>query len=76
MKTAQLFVSGGNQAVRLPDGYQFKGEDVYIQKVGDALLLSPIDKEWETFLHGLNAFSQDYFAEGRSQGANQEREEL
>ena len=35
-----------------------------------------LDKEWETFLHGLNSFSDDFMAEGRSQGTCQKRENL
>ncbi|GHT48349.1 hypothetical protein FACS1894102_1180 [Spirochaetia bacterium] len=52
MQTARLFVNGRSQAVRLPKEYQFQGADVYIQKVGEAVILFPVDKEWETFLHG------------------------
>ncbi|MDR1286857.1 MAG: antitoxin [Treponema sp.] len=76
MQTARLFINGRSQAVRLPKEYQFKGEDVYIQKIGDAVIIFPMDKEWETFLHGLNNFSADYFSEERDQGKNQEREEI
>jgi antitoxin VapB len=49
---------------------------VYIQKIGDAVIIFPMDKEWETFLHGLHDFSDDYFSEERDQGKNQEREKL
>jgi antitoxin VapB len=76
MQTARLFVNGRSQAVRLPKEYQFRGENVYIKKVGEAVLLVPVDKDWETFLHGLNSFSEDFMAEGRLQGAEQVREEL
>jgi antitoxin VapB len=76
MQTAQLFSNGGSQAVRLPKEYQFKGENVYIQKVGEALMLFPVDKDWEIFLHGLHSFSDDFMSEGRDQGIDQEREEL
>jgi antitoxin VapB len=76
MQTARLFVNGRSQAVRLPKECQFEGEDVYIQKVGDAVILFPLDKEWETFLHGLNNFSNDFMSEGRDQGIDQIREEL
>jgi antitoxin VapB len=76
MQTARLFVNGRSQAVRLPKECQFQGENVYIQKVGEAVILFPVDKEWEIFLHGLNSFSDDYLTEGRDQEANQEREEL
>ena len=76
MQTARLFNNGRSQAVRLPKEYQFKGENVYIQKVGEAVILVPVDKDWETFLHGLNAFSEDFMAEGRLQEIEQAREEL
>jgi antitoxin VapB len=76
MQTARLFINGRSQAVRLPMEYQFKGDDVYIQKVGDAVILFPADKQWETFLHGLNSFSDDFLSNGRDQGTDQCREEL
>ena len=67
MQTARLFVNGRSQAVRLPKEYQFKGESVYIQKLGEAVILVPFDKAWQTFLHGLNSFSDDFMSEGRLQ---------
>jgi antitoxin VapB len=76
MQTARLFVNGRSQAVRLPKEYQFTGKDVYIQKVGEAVILYPVDKEWEVFLHGLNSFSDDFMSEGRFQGIDQQREKL
>jgi antitoxin VapB len=76
MQTARLFTNGRSQAVRLPKDYQFNGENVYIQKLGDAIILVPFDKEWETFLHGLNSFSDDFMSEERFQGAEQVREGL
>jgi antitoxin VapB len=76
MQTARLFVNGRSQAVRLPKEYQFKGESVYIQKVGEAVILVPFDKAWKTFLHGLNGFSDDFMSEGRLQEVEQKREEL
>jgi len=76
MQTARLFMNGRSQAVRLPKEYQFPGEDVYIQRVGEAVFLFPVDKEWEVFLHGLNGFSDDFMSEGRSQQTDQEREQL
>ena len=76
MQTARLFTNGRSQAVRLPKEYQFIGENVYIQRIGEAVILFPVDKEWEVFLHGLNSFSDDFLSEGRLQGADQERENL
>ena len=76
MQTARLFLNGRSQAVRLPKEYKFNGESVYIQKVWEAVMLFPVDKEWEVFLNGLNSFSNDFMAEGRNQGIDQNREEI
>ena len=74
MQTAKLFINGRSQAVRLPKEYQFSGNDVLIQKVGDAVILLPHEKSWEVFLHGLRSFTDDFMTEGRDQGENQDRE--
>jgi len=76
MKTAKLFINGRSQAVRLPKEYQFSGNDVIIQKVGDAVILIPHEKSWEVFLHGLNNFTNDFMQNGRNQGIDQEREKI
>ena len=76
MQTARLFVNGRSQAVRLPKNCQFQGENVYIKKYGDAVILVPLDKKWEVFMHGLNSFSDDFMSDGRMQGKDQDREKL
>ncbi len=74
MKTAKIFQNGRSQAVRLPKEFQFKGNEVFIQKHGDAVILIPQEKAWEIFMEGINGFSDDYMQDGREQGENQERE--
>ncbi|MEJ5187929.1 type II toxin-antitoxin system VapB family antitoxin [Treponema sp. J25] len=74
MQTAKLFRNGRSQAVRLPKEYTFKGEDVFIQKVGEAVILFPKDRVWETFLEGLDGFTEDFMANGREQPEMQERD--
>ena len=76
IQTAKIFLNGRSQAVRLPKEYQFKGKDVYIQKIGDAVILVPRNRIWETFIHGLNNFTDDFLEEGRDQGTDQVRDEL
>ena len=76
MQTAKLFENGRSQAVRLPKEYQFKGNEVYIHKIGEAVILFPVDKEWEVFLHGLNSFSDDFMSEERDQGNEQKKEDF
>ena len=39
-------------------------------------MLFPKDEAWETFLAGLNEFTDDFFADGRDQGVQEIRESL
>ncbi|MDE5557733.1 MAG: type II toxin-antitoxin system VapB family antitoxin [Ruminococcus sp.] len=78
MLTAKLFVNGSSQAVRLPKEYRFAGTEVYAQKIGDTVMLVPKEKAWETFLEGINDFTDDYIQimESRSDDVPDEREML
>ncbi len=73
MKTARLFTNGRSQAVRLPKDCRFEGTDVYVQKFNQMIILVPKDKVWETFMEGLELFSED-FMEERNQPSQQVRE--
>ena len=61
LQTAKLFTNGSSQAVRLPKEFRFQGTEVYVQKVGGCLLISPKDRAWETFMEGVSGFTDDYF---------------
>jgi len=76
MEVAKIFETGRSQAVRLPKKFRFDSNEVLIQRLGDAVVLVPKDAAWKTFFEGLNSFSDDFFAEGRDQGVQQERESL
>jgi antitoxin VapB len=76
MNTAKLFTNGQSQAVRLPKEYRFGGNEVYIKKIGDAVVLFPKDREWDLFLSGLAGFTDDFMANGRHQGVDSERNAL
>ena len=54
METAKIFENGRSQAVRLPKKFRFDENEVYVQKLGDAVILIPKDASWLTFLNGLN----------------------
>lgn len=76
METAKLFSNGQSQAVRLPKAYRFSGTEVYVKKIGNTVMLFPKEQEWETFLHGLDSFSDDFMKDGRITQTYQERESL
>ena len=70
MLTAKLFTTGSSQAVRLPKEFRFNGTEVYVQKVGSSVMLVPKDKAWETFMEGINEFTDDYLEKAEERPAN------
>lgn len=50
MRTVSLFKNGRNQAIRLPKEFEFEGvSELEITRDGDALVLRPVRKSWESF---------------------------
>ena len=76
MDTAKIFVNGRSQALRLPQKYRFNADEVVIQRLGDAVLLVPKESLWNTFMDGVNSFTEDIFENGRDQGVQEERDSL
>lgn len=74
MQTAKLFRNGSSQAVRLPKEFRFEGPEVYIKKVGNAVVLLPIENSWEPLAASLALFPDD-FMENREQPELQVRED-
>ncbi len=72
MKTAKLFQTGRSQAVRLPKDFRFDGSQVYIKKIGSAVVLLPDADSWDILFDACNEFSKDFMIE-RNQPENQER---
>jgi antitoxin VapB len=66
METAKIFENGRSQAVRLPKKYRFAEDEVYVQRVGNAVVLIPKEAAWDTFLEGLNGFTEDIFSNERT----------
>jgi antitoxin VapB len=42
--TAKLFMHGRSQAMRLPKEFRFEGSEVRVSKVGDKVILEPMEK--------------------------------
>jgi antitoxin VapB len=58
---AKLFKSGGSQAVRLPKGYRFEGQDeVVIYRVGNRVILEPERREWSRAFLELAGSAKDF----------------
>ncbi len=76
MKTAKLFKNGQSQAVRLPKEFRMAGNEVYIKKIGEAIVLLPKEKSWAPLLDSLNHFAKDFKIERNQPSENQKREPL
>jgi antitoxin VapB len=72
---AKLFKNGQSQAVRLPKQFRFEGVAVSIQKIGDSVVLSPLQDGWDSFFAAAADFSPDFMAD-REQGVQLDREGL
>jgi len=76
MKTAKLFKNGQSQAVRLPKEFRMAGSEVYIKKEGEAIVLLPKEKSWESLFESLNHFEKDFKIERNQPEENQKREPM
>ena len=43
--TARLFKNGRSQAVRLPKEFRFSGDEVFVRREGEAIILEPIKRK-------------------------------
>jgi antitoxin VapB len=41
---AKLFMHGRSQAVRLPEEFRFEGNEVRVSRIGDKVILEPMEK--------------------------------
>lgn len=74
MKTAKLFKNGESQAVRLPKEFRFEGNEVLIKKAGNAVVLLPKKKSWDSLVDSLSQFSSDFMDEREQPKKNDRRE--
>jgi antitoxin VapB len=73
MNTAKLTTDGTNQVVILPEDFQLSGTEVYIKKVGNAIILFSKDNPWQSLFESLDQFSDDFMTD-RNQPVMQTRE--
>lgn len=75
MKTATVFRNGkSTQAIRIPKEFRLFTHEVWIEKVGDSLVITPKPDSWEDFFLSPLKLSDDFSME-RDQTISQERGE-
>ncbi|MDZ8259358.1 type II toxin-antitoxin system VapB family antitoxin [Nostoc sp. ChiQUE01b] len=60
MNTAKLTTDGTHQMVILPEDFQLPGTEVYIKKIGNAIVLIAKDNPWQSLIDSLDNFSDDF----------------
>ena len=76
MDTAKIFQNGRSQAVRLPKEFRFEGTEVFIKRVGNAVVLLPHEHSWETFFSSLAQFESGFTLTREQPGVQQKRATL
>ena len=71
--TAKLFMNGQSQAVRLPKEFRFEGKEVYIQRLGNKIILSDKKQSWDQFFNEDSVFDEDFLSQ-RDNDKPQERD--
>ena len=62
MNTAHISTDGTHQIVILPEDFKMSGTEVYIKKVGGAIVLIAKDNPWQSLFESLEQFSDDFMA--------------
>jgi antitoxin VapB len=77
MDTAKIFINGRSQAVRLPKAYRFEGNEVYIKKISEGVLLIPKDRSLlDTWEKNLMKHDDSFITERNQPATHQQRDEL
>ncbi len=58
--TAKVFKSGRSQAVRIPQKFRFSTDEVFIEKKGESLILTPKPKSWSQYFAESRHFTEDF----------------
>ncbi len=53
MIEAKIFQSGNSQALRLPKEYRFDGDSVNLNRIGNLVVLIPVNNPWKNFIEGV-----------------------
>ena len=63
-------MSGRSQAIPIPKEYRIADEEVFINKIGDSLVITPVNSLKAAFFSGIDMLTEDFLAEGRPEEAS------
>jgi len=65
---AKVFQNGRSQAIRIPKEFRVDTTEVYIEKIGDSLVIRPKkENKWDSFFHLLDEVDTSDFLVDRVQ---------
>jgi antitoxin VapB len=74
---AKVFLNGRSQAIRIPKEFRVESDEVYIEKVGDTLVITPKkENHWDSFSEALEKVDTSDFMKERTEPPMDKREEL
>jgi antitoxin VapB len=57
---AKVFTTGRSQAVRIPKEYRFACGEVFIEREGERVILTPRPRSWREYFSRASRFTEDY----------------
>ena len=76
MATTHAFMTGRSQAVRIPKEYRLPDEEIFVNRIGNTITLTPVSKLKESFSESLRMFTDDFMEDGRPPQIDAKRDEL
>lgn len=74
---AKVFLNGRSQAIRIPKEFRVDGDEVYIEKVGNSLIITPKkENHWDAMSKALDEIDTSSFNIDRTEPPMDKREEL
>jgi len=58
--TARVFKSARSQAVRIPKEYRFNCDEVFIERDGERVILTPRPRSWRDYFATARSFTEDH----------------
>lgn len=62
MTMVNVFEQHNVQSIQLPREYRIEGNEVFLHKVGNVVLLIPKENPWLPLLRSLSRFSADFMS--------------
>lgn len=76
IQTTKVFMNGRSQAVRIPADFRFEEEEVFVNRIGNTLMLTPKSALAASLRQGAALIDPDFMEEGLPEEIPSAREEL